>query len=149
MRAPKARAKILGILDYFIPQKAYDVIIFKFQGGAMAPPCRMLATPLTTSKLTKFSSKQHQSGKQQYWRDKFDNSTVTYISSSTVTTPHHYKPYRWLRYVLTALTATIMSAFVRMLRANTPVINDTTTTLHVDERLSDYTLSLYDWNLKM
>ena len=39
-------SEILGILDYFIPQKAYDVIIFKFQGGAMAPPCRMLATPL-------------------------------------------------------------------------------------------------------
>ena len=46
MRAPKAQAKILGILDYFFHKKEYDVIIFKFQGGAMAPPCRMLATPL-------------------------------------------------------------------------------------------------------
>ena len=46
MRAPQERAKIFGNSDYFLPQKSGDVIIFKFQGGAMAPPCRMLATPL-------------------------------------------------------------------------------------------------------
>ena len=34
MRAPKARAKNLG---YFTGGTAYDVIIFKFQGGAFAP----------------------------------------------------------------------------------------------------------------
>ena len=47
MRAPQARAKILGNSDNFRDKKSYDVIIFKLQGGAMAPPCGMLATPLT------------------------------------------------------------------------------------------------------
>ena len=37
VQAPEARAKILGEFSFQTP---YDVIIFKFQGGASAPPCR-------------------------------------------------------------------------------------------------------------
>ena len=47
MRAPEARAKIWGGGGICL-QTAYDVIIFKFQGGASAPPCTPLPAPMHT-----------------------------------------------------------------------------------------------------
>ena len=47
MRAPEARAKIFRV---FCLKTAYDVIIFKFQGGASAPPCTPLPAPMLSKR---------------------------------------------------------------------------------------------------